>query len=317
MEYLYSRLNNNHQRKFGVKLQQWPRIQLVLKQYETGYKRKTAHIFTKDQILRGLQVDNATPEWILRKCAISLAFCGGLRCAELKSIKVGDLTQDDEGMWVHYFHAKQKGEEKKNRFLVPFDRNNPHMCFASRVLSYSNSKPQIQPDEDLFHKSLKEGYGKAVMGVNYLAKTGRMLAAELGLEDPDAYTGHCFRRTAATEAANAGANTLQMKRHFGWKQESTALKYTEETKERARKMARFLTGNEQNDVEVPTLAMPAQSTSGEAVGTANINAPATITCSQTETGGQTISSVKVGQEDEKKIFNFYFQGSSGINLNFQ
>ena len=39
-----------------------------------------------------------------------------------------------------------------------------------------------------------------------------------------------------------GANTVELKRHFGWVQEGTALKYTDDTKKRARKMARLLTG---------------------------------------------------------------------------
>jgi hypothetical protein len=38
-----------------------------------------------------------------------------------------------------------------------------------------------------------------------------------------------------------GATTIDMKRHFGWVQEGTALKYIDETKDRARKMAKMLT----------------------------------------------------------------------------
>ena len=41
---MYSRLNNNHQRRFGQKLQRWPRITMLLKKYEAGYVRKVAKI---------------------------------------------------------------------------------------------------------------------------------------------------------------------------------------------------------------------------------------------------------------------------------
>ncbi len=72
-----------------------------------------------------------------------------------------------------------KGEVKKNCILALFDTNNPHLCFGARVASYLHALkaalPDIKKDDDLFHCSLKTGYGRAAMGKNYLSKTGRML----------------------------------------------------------------------------------------------------------------------------------------------
>ena len=187
----------------------------------------------------------------------------------------------------------------KNKFLVPFDCNNVHLCFASRVLAYikllKESLPKILNDDHLFHKPLKTGYGKAPMGINYLAQTGCILAAKLKLEDPTQYTGHCFRRTSATAAANAGANTLQMKRHFGWQQESTALKYTDETRVRARKMARFLT-----ETETTTKT-------------------ATVVNDVLEVTGTQISNsamLQVKQEDGRKVYNFDLRNAANFTLQF-
>ncbi len=104
-----------------------------------------------------------------------------------------------------------------------------------------------QPNEEdyiqYFHH-LQSGYCKAVMGRNYLSDTGKLLATALKLKDPESYTGHCFRCTSATAAANTGANTMELKHHFGWQQESTALKYTKATKTRAVKMAKLLVGDD-------------------------------------------------------------------------
>ncbi len=66
---------------------------------------------------------------------MALASCGGLRCAELEAVKDTDFIQDNEGVWVSDTHAKRRGEEKKNHFLVPFDRDLSQCCFASRVVS--------------------------------------------------------------------------------------------------------------------------------------------------------------------------------------
>ncbi len=260
----YSRLNNNHQRLYGAKLQKWPRIGNQLKQFEVGYERKVAKVFTSEQILLGLQINKRTPEWILRKCAVALSYMGGLRCAELKSVKYGDITRVPDGFFVNYHHAKQKGESKANRFYIPFNFNQPSHCFASRVLEYlamlKENIPNITDGDDLFHRPTEIGYTKQVMGKNYLAKTGHILAKELGLSNPDEYTGHCFRRSAATAASNNGANTMELKRHFGWQQESTALKYTEATDERARKMARLLT--DCNTTGTNKTGLPAQVVTG-------------------------------------------------------
>ncbi len=248
---MQSHLNNNHQRIFGERLQKWLRIQLVLKHYEVGYVRKTACIFTPEQILLAMQLPQMTPEWILQKCVIALLYCGGLRCYELWTLKVGDMSDEDDRVWVSYTHAKQKAEEKRNTFLVPFNRDQPAACFTSRVREYlfllKNTITDLQPGDALFHRPHKGGYSKAAVGKNFLAQTGKLVAAALGLTEPESYTGHCFRRTSATAAANAGANTMQMKRHFGWRQEGTALRYTEETRDRAKKMAKLLMDVEENE----------------------------------------------------------------------
>ena len=43
-------------------------------------------------------------------------------------------------------------------------------------------------------------------------------------------------------AANAGATTLDLQRHCGWRSEKTAIKYTENTEERKRNICEKITG---------------------------------------------------------------------------
>jgi hypothetical protein len=129
----YSRLNNCHQRLYGNRLQQWPRIKLVIKTFESGYKRKKTKVFSRDEIFCALQLNLFNPLWLLRKSAIILAYCGGLRCAELKSLKFGDLSRDQESIWIRYDQAKQKGEAKENKFLVPFDPACSIECLISQI----------------------------------------------------------------------------------------------------------------------------------------------------------------------------------------
>ena len=253
----YSRLNNGHQRRFGTRLQQWPRITNMLKGYASGYQRKSASIFTREQMEQALQVENFSPNWILWKAVVSVAFLGGLRGIELRSVTFGNVNIDNQGVWVDYAQAKRKGEEKMNGFLIPFNRGEPHLCFATRVTNYRDklleSFPDIQPQDAFFRRALKNKFSqKEVIGRTAFGKIGKKIAAELHLNNPEGYTGHCFRRSAATEAANNGATTTDLKTGMGWENERTALQYIERTKNQKRRMSTLLTGRNLSDPSPPS-----------------------------------------------------------------
>ena len=61
---VYSMINHKFQLLFGKKLQIYPRITILLKSYEAGYVRKSASVFSKDEILRFLSTAPDTGELI-------------------------------------------------------------------------------------------------------------------------------------------------------------------------------------------------------------------------------------------------------------
>ena len=63
----YAKLNSCHKRRYGKALKEWPRLKMQLETYEHGYERKTASIFTLEQIKQALLIDENSPKWILRK----------------------------------------------------------------------------------------------------------------------------------------------------------------------------------------------------------------------------------------------------------
>ncbi len=123
----FSMLNHCHQLEFGgLKLQdKFPRVKIQLKCYNAGYERKVAKVFEKSQIDTFLAMDHDGPVgfWLLRKAVAAIAFVGGLRIHELKNLKMEDVTEAADGIWINYTPAKQRGEVKRSRFLVPL---NPH-----------------------------------------------------------------------------------------------------------------------------------------------------------------------------------------------
>ena len=194
---IFSRLKNCHQRRFASDVGQNKRITMLIQTYEAGYVRKTSDVFTRSQVEQILQLDLHCPKWVVWKAIAVVGFCGALRCCELRSIELGNIKTDDEGLWITFFHGKQRGEGKKNEFIVPFNRSEPHICMASRLIHYMNklreSIPTLGDEDALFRRPIKKGYMNKPIGRNQLGKIPRLMATELGLKSPEKYLGHSFR----------------------------------------------------------------------------------------------------------------------------
>ena len=110
------------------------------------------------------------------------------------------------------------------------------------------------------------------MGIHTIRSIGTVVAKNLGKENESQYTGHCWRRSSATQAANNGANTTDLMRLYGWKQPQTAMKYLDATDDQAFKMANLVTG------ATCTKEKPATATSEEiAIGKGKENVVYNIT----------------------------------------
>ncbi len=242
----YSMLNNVYQRKTGKKLQTLsPRLTLQLKAYQRDYSRKVAAVFTLADFHKFLRLDLPSPYWIVRKAFAAIAWSGGLRCDELHRLTIGSLKKSDDGYVITFSHAKQLLERKENTFLVPFNKADQSICLASKVSTYLQCVDSLALDNGsrLFVGCMGgKAFVKTPMGINMLRNIGKDVACILSLESPMAYTGHCWRRSSATQAATQGATTVDMKRQFGWKQEVTAMRYIDQTYQQQVKMASLTTG---------------------------------------------------------------------------
>ena len=92
---IYSSLNCIHQREFAERLQTYARITQLLKTYNNTYERKVAAVFEPDVIDKFLRMELITAYWIVRKAVVSVALCGGLRCAEVREVAFCDVTEAD------------------------------------------------------------------------------------------------------------------------------------------------------------------------------------------------------------------------------
>jgi hypothetical protein len=81
----------------------------------------------------------------------------------------------------------------------------------------------------LLFKDGKITSSNQVVGVHTADKFGQKVAAILGLPDHKDYTGHCWRRTATTFAANAGLSLAQMKTLTGHKSDTVIQGYIDKS----------------------------------------------------------------------------------------
>ncbi len=74
---------------------------------------------------------------------------------------------------------------------------------------------------------------------------GQEVAEVLSLPEPHLYTGHTFCQSVATEAADHGFNSIEMKGHYSWKGDSTVMCYVNKSACGSKKVANILENKEE------------------------------------------------------------------------
>ena len=180
------------------------------------------------------------------------------------------------------------------------------------------SVPDIKPDDVFFRRALKDRFSKnEILGRTAYGRIGKEIAQTLNLSNPARYTGHCFRRSAATEAANNGATTTDLKTGMGWENDKTALQYIERTKNQKRRMSTLLTGINVSDPAPPPAKIPAISSASapeekEPQAAQRISlAPQEKICLKKEG-----SDLTMYREMGQKIYKMDLNGAEHFTINF-
>ncbi len=216
----FSILNSQHQIHIGKKLQQWPHLSALLKLYDKGYyERKTARVFTMEEINAFMKMKWEGLFRAVRKAGVTLSYCGGLRTDELHKLRSRDFTEDSEGYWVKFKCSKQVGEQLESTFLVPRSESYTDGSMALKVKLYIDAvRAELGKTDGAFMKGCMAGKRlvKQPMGKNTSYKCGWEVAEVLGLPEPHLYTGLMFRQSAATEAADHGLNSCRYDRFYNY-----------------------------------------------------------------------------------------------------
>lgn len=143
---------------------------------------------------------------------------GACRGCELVNIKTSDIQNcSDDLLLVNLPDTKTKRERS---FVIRGD-------YAKIVKKYQDLRPLNMSSDRFFLNYTKGKCTRQVIGKNKISAIPSQIAEYLKLQDPKLYTGHCYRRTSASLLAESGADMTQIKRHGGWRSDTVAEGYVE------------------------------------------------------------------------------------------
>lgn len=142
-----------------------------------------------------------------------MGFCGACRRDELTNMLLDDIVVKDDVFTVTVTKTKNK---VRREFLIT------EKLWIDLIKQYLSLRPK-----KINHRRFFITYrnGKCIstpIGINTMGKVPFIIATYLHLANPKLFTGHCFRRSSASQLANKGGDLITIKRHGGWKSSAVA-----------------------------------------------------------------------------------------------
>lgn len=200
----------------GVDISRFLNLKSLLTNNGKGYKPKKSAILKWNEVEKFLR-DATDHVYLASKVILVLGVSGALRCDELTNLKMEDV------------------EDLGNKFIVSVKDTKTHLDrqfvvgskFYKTVKQYVDLRPHDNCPDRFLINYYKGKCTRQVIGKNKIGEVPKQIASFLELPEPKTYTGHCFRRTAATLLSDSGASLQMVKQLGGWKSDKVALGYVE------------------------------------------------------------------------------------------
>jgi hypothetical protein len=115
---VYSCLNSIFKRKYNAKLQELPRLTLLVKGFNQDVKQKAA-IFD-DALLKEFMVSRRNNAyWLARQAICIVAFFVSLRLKECMNLELEKIQRGKEGYIITHNRVKQRSDKLESRLVVP------------------------------------------------------------------------------------------------------------------------------------------------------------------------------------------------------
>lgn len=146
---------------------------------------------------------------------------GACRKDELIHVSVNDIQK-------YYSDAGQEKISPMILLKIPNIKNDVERSvtvkdqFYKIYEKYANLRPQNVPHSRFCGNYQNGKCTQQPIGIHKFGSMPKMIATKLNSDNPELYTGHCFRHTSAALLVDGGADVLTLKRHGGWKSTSVA-----------------------------------------------------------------------------------------------
>lgn len=136
-----------------------------------------------------------------------LGLAGACKREDLAKLRLEDVN--DEGHFFRFVIPNRKTRNYRQFFITPGDIEG--LNFVEIIRKYARLRP-----DNTEHGRFFFGYRNGVctrqpVGKNAFGAMAKEIATFLKLENPEQYTGHCFRRSSTTSQGDSpGANLLNV-----------------------------------------------------------------------------------------------------------
>lgn len=203
-----------------------------LKRLNKTYLPKKSAIFSRNEIDSFLTLSSN----VVVNCAFVVGLFGLSRISEMCSLIFENVTKLDDSF--QFFVPQSKTDQAKKGFT--FCVVHPYAIHISKYWDLFS----VENRTGRFFRILVNGKPSAkVIGKNSLSKIPYDVAVALSLPNPESYTGHCLRRTAATLLAESGVSKITLKLAGRWKSDTVCDGYIDDSKNSKINIANALATN--------------------------------------------------------------------------
>lgn len=238
----------------NINLENFPEIKIYMKKISKNHIPKKAYVFSHDDYTKFL-LEAPDNEYLIHKVCLILGWYGFMRGGEMYELLMKRVKLQPDGDYlIKYGNTKtDPGNVENMCFVVTNEPDSPvnPVVFIKKYLDLMATR---DPPNPYVFSQLRQGkvHNQRLGKHFFLNKAPKSIAMFLGKNTPEKYTGHSFRRSGATNAAENGAGHEDLKRLGRWKSSSVAEGYVQESIASKKRLATYVSGNVQKKQKIET-----------------------------------------------------------------
>ncbi|KAK8815306.1 hypothetical protein WA158_003518 [Blastocystis sp. Blastoise] len=197
---------------------------------------KQTPFFSEEQCRQFLDFPYHDLKMVQLKACMVIAIHAGMRRSEIYDLKKKNIKFVAKG--IEIIIERSKTDQVGEGFTAFIPKEEANDCKLYNIVKRYYDMLPGDPEGALFPCVTDGSFDLRRTGIKAIGDYPKMIATHLGLDHPEAYTGHCFRRTMATLAAEHGATSDDLMKQGRWKGHDVASHYVGNTEARRLEMAK-------------------------------------------------------------------------------